>query len=167
MFTKIVIALNDLPESQRALRTAIELARACNAELATVFILGDLPAHTSFAIVVDPNAPNELKEDRRRAYSELHEKAALLAQGHGVRAKGSIVEGRQVQAILHFLKKMSVPICLLLAFISTTSIYPVFGVRFMTSLRKLPAVCSRALSAPVKSSEVFQSKWGSLGGFTA
>ena len=166
MFTKIVIALNDLPESQRALRTAIELARACNAELATVSILGDLPAYTLFAIV-DPNAPNELKEDRRRAYSELHEKAALLAQGHGVRAKGSIVEGRQVQAILHFLKKMSVPICLLLAFISTTSIYPVFGVRFMTSLRKLPAVCSRALRAPVKSNEVFQSKWGSLGGFTA
>jgi hypothetical protein len=35
MFTKIVVALNDLPESQRALRTAIELARACNAELTT------------------------------------------------------------------------------------------------------------------------------------
>lgn len=78
MFTKIVVALNDLPESQRALRTAIELARVCNAELATVSILGDLPAYTSFAIVVDPNAPNAMKEDRRRAHSELHEKASLL-----------------------------------------------------------------------------------------
>jgi hypothetical protein len=27
MFSKIVVALNDLPESQRALRTAIDLAR--------------------------------------------------------------------------------------------------------------------------------------------
>ena len=36
MFSKIVVALNDLPESQRALRTAIDLARSCNAELATV-----------------------------------------------------------------------------------------------------------------------------------
>ncbi len=92
MFTKVVAALKDLPELQRALRTAIELARACNAELATVSILGDLPAYTSFAIVVDPNAPNAMKEERRRAHSELHEKALLLAREHGVRSKGSIVE---------------------------------------------------------------------------
>jgi nucleotide-binding universal stress UspA family protein len=104
MFSKIVVALNDLPESQRALRTAIELARASNAELATVSILGDLPTYTSFAIVVDPSAPNAMKEDRRRAHRELHEKASLLAQKHGVRTKGSSVEGREVQAILHFLK---------------------------------------------------------------
>ena len=104
MFSKIVVALNDLPESQRALRTAIELERASNAELATVSILGDLPTYTSFAIVVDPSAPNAMKEEWRRAHGELHEKASLLAQEHGVRTKGSIVEGREVQAILHFLK---------------------------------------------------------------
>jgi nucleotide-binding universal stress UspA family protein len=104
MFSKIVVALNDLPESQRALRTAIELARASAAELATVSILGDLPAYTSFAIVVDPSAPIDMKEERRRAHGELHEKASLLAREHGVLAKGSIVEGREVQAILHFLK---------------------------------------------------------------
>ena len=104
MFTKIVVALNDLPESQRALRTAIELARASNAELATVSIVGDLPAYTSFAIVVDPSAPKAMKEEWRRAHGELLEKASLLAREHGVRAKGSIVEGREVQAILHFLK---------------------------------------------------------------
>ena len=104
MFSKIVVALNDLPESQRAVRTAIELARVCNAELATVSILGDLPAYISFASVVDPNAPNAMEEDRRRVQGELHEKASLLAQEHGVRATGSIVEGREVQAILHFLK---------------------------------------------------------------
>ena len=104
MFSKIVVALNDLPESQRALRTAIELARASNAELATVSILGDLPAYTSFAIVVDPNAPSEMKEAQCRAHDELHAKASLLAQEHGVRVKGSIIEGREVQAILHFLR---------------------------------------------------------------
>ncbi len=104
MFSKIVVALNDFPESQRALRTAIELARVCNAELATVSILGDLPAYMSFAIAVDPSAPSTMKEDRRRAHSELHKKASLLAQEHGVRAKSSIVEGREVQAILCFLK---------------------------------------------------------------
>jgi nucleotide-binding universal stress UspA family protein len=105
MFTKIVVALNDLPESQRALRTAIELARASNAELATVSILGDLPVYTSFVIVVDPSAPNTMEKERRRAHGELHERASLLAQEQGVRTKGSIVEGREVQAILHFLKE--------------------------------------------------------------
>jgi hypothetical protein len=38
--SKIVVARNDLPESQRALRTAIDLARSCNTKLATVSILG-------------------------------------------------------------------------------------------------------------------------------
>jgi len=105
MFSKIVAALNDLPESQRALRTAIDLARACNAELATVSILGDLPAYTSFAIVVDPDAPSAMQEGRRRVHDELHEKASLLAQEHGVRATGSIIEGKEVKAILHYLKE--------------------------------------------------------------
>jgi nucleotide-binding universal stress UspA family protein len=43
MFSEIVVVFDDLPESQRALHAAIDLARACNAELATVSILGDLP----------------------------------------------------------------------------------------------------------------------------
>ena len=107
MFTKIVVALNDLPESQRALLAAIELARTSNAELATVSILGDLPAYTSFAVIVDPNAPSAMEEERRRAHRELHAQASQLAQKHGVRAKGSIVEGREVQAVLRFLKQES------------------------------------------------------------
>jgi nucleotide-binding universal stress UspA family protein len=103
MFSKIVVALNDLPESQRALRVAIELAQASHAEIATVSILGDLPAYTSFAIVVDPNAPNAMRDDQRRTHGELHEKASRLARECGVQATGSILEGREVQAILHFL----------------------------------------------------------------
>ena len=104
MFSKIVVALNDHPESQRALRTAIDLARADNAGLATVSILGDLPAYTSLAIVVDPGASNAMKEERRRFHSELHERASKLAQEHGVHATGAIVEGR---AVLGFLKEVN------------------------------------------------------------
>ena len=107
MFSKIVVALNDQPESQRALRPAIDLARADNAGLATVSIFGDLPAYTSFAIVADPGAPNAMKEDRRRFHSELHEKASKLAQEHGIHATGAIVEGREVHAILGFLKDVN------------------------------------------------------------
>ena len=84
MFSKIVVALNDLPESQRALRTAIDLARSCNAELATVSILGDPPAYTSFSAVVDPGSPAALMEERRHRHNEMHEEAANLARELGV-----------------------------------------------------------------------------------
>ena len=104
MFSKIVVALNDQPESQGALRTAIDFARADNAELATVSILADLPVYTSFAMMADPGAPNTIKEDHWRFHSELHERASKLAQEHGVHATGAIVEGREVHAVLGFLK---------------------------------------------------------------
>src|SRR6202035_1564867 len=97
MFSKIVVALNDLPESQRALRTAIDLARFFSASLATVSILGDLPAYASFAIVVAPAAPAAMREDRRRIQGELHDRATRLAQEHGVQATSAILEGREAQ----------------------------------------------------------------------
>ena len=105
MFSKIVVALNDLPESQRALRTAIDLARICNTELATVSILGDIPAYTSFSVVVDPSAAAAMMDERRERHKEMHEKAANLAREVGVYAQGSIVIGNEVRAILHFLKE--------------------------------------------------------------
>ena len=107
MFTKIVVALNDLPESQRALRAAIDLARLCNAELASVSILGDLPAYTSFSVVVDPGTPAEMIEERRRHHKEMHEKAANLARELGIHAQGSIEDGKEVRAILDFLKEQN------------------------------------------------------------
>ena len=103
VFSKIVVALNDLPESQRALRTAIRVARLCNAELVTISILGDLPAYSSFSVVVDPGAPAEMTEARRELHREMHEKAADLARERGVHAQGSILAGREVRAILDFL----------------------------------------------------------------
>ena len=103
VFSKIVVALSDQPESQRALRTAISVARLCNAELATISILGDLPAYTSFSAVVDPGAPVGLIEERREIHQGMHEKAANLARELGVHAQGSIIAGREVRAILDFL----------------------------------------------------------------
>ena len=105
MFSKTVVALNDLPESQRALRTAIELARSCNAELATISILGDLPAYTSFSVVVDPGASAAMMEERQNRHNEMHEKAANIARELGVHTYGSIVVGKEVRAILNFLKE--------------------------------------------------------------
>jgi len=107
MFSKIVVALNDLPESQRALRTGIELSRLCNAELMTISILGNLPAYSSFSIVVDPGSPAAMMEERRHRHEEMHENAANLAREMGVHAHGAIAVGNEVRQILAFLKEHS------------------------------------------------------------
>jgi nucleotide-binding universal stress UspA family protein len=108
-----VVALNDLPESQRALHAAIDLARLCGAALATVSILGDLPAYTAFAMVVNPGAPEDLKEEQRRIQGEMHDKATQLAKEYGVQATSAILEGREVQAILRFLKEQKADLLVL------------------------------------------------------
>ena len=107
MFSKIVVALNDLPESQRALRTGIELSRLCNAELMTISILGNLPAYSSFSIVVDPGSPAAMMEEQRHRHEDMHEKAANLAREMGVHAHGAIAVGNEVREILAFLKEHS------------------------------------------------------------
>lgn len=105
MFSKIVVTLNDGPESQRALGKAIDLARLCNAELATVSILGDLPAYSSFAAVVDPGSPTAMMEQHRHHHVELHERAEKLAREVGVHAQGSILAGKEVRTILRYLEE--------------------------------------------------------------
>jgi nucleotide-binding universal stress UspA family protein len=144
MFSKIVVALNDLPESQRALRAAIDLARSFSAELATVSIVGELPAYSSFSAVVDPGAPATMMEEREHRHLELHQKAADLARELGVHAKGSVLAGKEVRSILRFSKSRR-PICSWLHCINTTSICPVFGIPFMTWLRALLAACSECI----------------------
>ena len=105
MFSKIVVALNDLPESQRALQIAIDMAASLNSSLATISILGETPAYASFAIVIDPAAPGAMKEARRTLHGELHERAAALAHERGVQTRSAIVEGREVEAILQYLRE--------------------------------------------------------------
>lgn len=87
MFSRMTVALNDLPESQHALRTSTHLARPRNAELATVSILRDLPGYAPFSIVVHPQAPAAMLEQRRNHHEEMRKKAANQARGQGNQAK--------------------------------------------------------------------------------
>jgi nucleotide-binding universal stress UspA family protein len=81
MISKIVVAFNDSPEALRALRAGIELARACKGELATASIPSDVTDDISFAIVVDPEDPNVVREVQRRALGELHKKGVIIGEG--------------------------------------------------------------------------------------
>jgi len=105
MFSKIVVALSDLPESSRALHTAIEIATYFKSSLATVSVLGDLLAYVSFAFVANPSAPEAMREAQRNLHSELHEKAAELARASGVQIHGAILDSRAVEAVLRYLRE--------------------------------------------------------------
>ena len=79
----------------------------CNAELATVSILGDLPAYTSFSIVVDPGAAAAMMEERRAPSDGNAREGGEPGAGTGCSAQGSIVAGNEVRAILNFLKEQN------------------------------------------------------------
>jgi nucleotide-binding universal stress UspA family protein len=105
MFKRIVVALNDRPESHRAFETAIDLARTLQASLATLSVLEDMPAYATYAIAVEPNASSEWRDEQLKAQSLAHEKAKEKALSHGLSITSHFVEGREVKSIVRFLKE--------------------------------------------------------------
>ncbi len=104
MFRKIAVAYNESAESQRALSSAIQLAKSLHAELETITVLKDLPSYTAFASAVDPSLPQVLNEDRAKFYEALHKRARASALEHGIELQTHSVEGPAVDAIVRFLR---------------------------------------------------------------
>lgn len=107
MFAETVAALDELPESQHALRASIDLSCACNAELATVFTPGNFSAYTSLSIVVDSGASAATVGEQQNRHKEMREQAANVARKRGVHAQGPVVVANEVRAILSFLKEQN------------------------------------------------------------
>jgi nucleotide-binding universal stress UspA family protein len=105
MFKKIAVAYNESPEAERALVCAIQLAKSLGAELRTVTVTVDLPAYTAFAEAADPSLSRVLVDDREKFYAALQQKARVSAQLHGVEVLSHIVTGREVGAIVDFLRE--------------------------------------------------------------
>jgi nucleotide-binding universal stress UspA family protein len=105
MFKKIVVAYNESPEAERALAVATQLARSLGAELSTVSVMADLPAYSAFAELADPSLSQVLVDDRWKLYEALVNKARTLAQLLGMEVASHIVEGREVAAIVNFLRE--------------------------------------------------------------
>jgi nucleotide-binding universal stress UspA family protein len=104
MFQKVVVAYNESPESERALASAIQLAGSLNADLLTITVMTDLPVYTVYAGVIDPSISQVLKEDRAKFYEQLQDKARASAKSHGIELQAHLVEGRQVEAVVDFLR---------------------------------------------------------------
>jgi nucleotide-binding universal stress UspA family protein len=104
MFQMIVVAHNESPESERALASAIQLAKSPHAELQTVTAMADLPAYTAYSGALDPSVTRVLEDDRLKFYDQLQEKAHSSALIHGIELGCHLIEGRQVEAIVDFLR---------------------------------------------------------------
>ena len=96
MFKRITVAYNETPEAERALLSAIQLAKILSAELRTITVMANLPAYTAFAAAGDPSLPQTLEDDRLKFYQGLQEKARVLAESQGVEVLSHIVDGLQV-----------------------------------------------------------------------
>jgi nucleotide-binding universal stress UspA family protein len=105
MFRKIVVAFNESPESQRAFLVALKLAKSLNAELQAVTAVGELPAYTAFAGVADSSISRVLEQDRRDFYAKLQDHARAQVESYGIGFQSYLVEGRQVEAIVDFLRQ--------------------------------------------------------------
>jgi nucleotide-binding universal stress UspA family protein len=105
MFKKIAVAYNESPEAQRAFASAMQLARTLGAELATITVMADLPAYSAFASAGDSSLGQVLLNDRLNFYKVLEDKARTTAELHEVVLTSHILEGKQVESIVSFLRE--------------------------------------------------------------
>jgi nucleotide-binding universal stress UspA family protein len=105
MFKKIAVAYNESREAERALASAIQLAKSVGAELTTITVMADLPAYSAFASAGGSSLTQVLLEDRIAFYNVLQEKARTAAQFLGMELSSHIVEGKGVGAIVDFLRE--------------------------------------------------------------
>lgn len=105
MFERIVVAYNGSQEAERALLSAIWLAKSVQSELHVLTVTGDAPAYTSYAAAIDSSMPRLLHEDRATFSGALLERARETAHSHGMKLIGHQVEGGETKTILEFLHK--------------------------------------------------------------
>jgi nucleotide-binding universal stress UspA family protein len=105
MFKKIAVACNETPEANRALASAIQLAKTLGAELRVVILKQELPAFTAFASAADSSLTQALLEDRSQHYGQLQVGALKTAWREGVVSATHLLDGEGVEALLDFLAK--------------------------------------------------------------
>jgi nucleotide-binding universal stress UspA family protein len=98
MFRKIMVALDESPEADRALRVAIRLATDLVAELAVVTVIEPPPAYFSFAVSADLIC--RWREEKRRFYTSLQTRARQRARAAGLWLDTDLVDGDEVGSIV-------------------------------------------------------------------
>jgi nucleotide-binding universal stress UspA family protein len=81
------------------------LAKSLNAQLHIVTVMTDLPVYAAYSAAADSSLPNILHEDRCAFYQTLQENATTLAEGHSLAVTSHLIEGHQVETLVHFLRE--------------------------------------------------------------
>ncbi len=104
MFRRVAVAYDKSPEAERALKTAIQLAKALAAELLTITVIEGLPAYTAYATGTDPSITRTLHRDRAQLYEELRATAVKSALLEGIAIDSHLINGDKVEAIASFVR---------------------------------------------------------------
>jgi nucleotide-binding universal stress UspA family protein len=102
MFKNIAVAYDGHPESIRAFRRALELAKMLGISLKVLTIAEPLPAYTAFSVAGDSSAIRTLEQDRQAFYEDLIRRAANEGNAEGIEVSAHTLEGNIVQAVTEF-----------------------------------------------------------------
>ena len=99
MFHKMLVANNGSPPGERALKSALELAKKLEIDL-TMICVEELPrVPASISEVVETQALAD------GVYDEVVASAKALARSHGVSLEAHVLAGRPVDVVVKFVKE--------------------------------------------------------------
>ena len=104
MFTRIAVAYDGSPEAERALTTAISLAKVMGVGVHTITMLEAPPAYTAFAAATGGTVLRTLEEDRDAFYEHLQRLAVSKGDAEGVPVTTHLEGGDTVDSIHHFVR---------------------------------------------------------------
>jgi nucleotide-binding universal stress UspA family protein len=109
MFRRLLVAFDESPEAFNALQAALDLASTLGVELFAVTVEESLPPYMTItepdAVYVTPAIIQEIEEQRKAYYAELHKKAVSEARTRGVTLHTVVVPGDEVEAIVDYARR--------------------------------------------------------------
>jgi nucleotide-binding universal stress UspA family protein len=106
VFKKIAVAFDESPESERAFRSALELAKFVSAKLCLITVIEAFPAYIGYVSATAPEVTRLLVDERRSFYEDLQKKAKLQAAEAGVPIRTELAEGSEVATIVSLVQRV-------------------------------------------------------------
>ena len=113
LYSHILIGLNHLDASHRALRRAINLAARFNAALTVVAVIPALPPYTAFTATLGPEAIQIVQNDQQELFADLLEMARREATQHAIEIKTVLLSGSAVVSLIDAVRMNQVDLLVL------------------------------------------------------
>ncbi len=100
MYSRILLAYDGSPASERALEQGIRLATALQAEVTIATVAEPLPGYYQIAATVAPGFLEQSREEAMRRLSGIQARAKQLSEEHGLQTKTVLVEAEEVTGLI-------------------------------------------------------------------